>query len=153
MLSVYAKKSSSSSTKWWECSRIAELSCKSRLTQMHHMSFQASTITVMATPALQQKLSNGLAFVRNNCPESRCPRLEPLHVRILRCHLIPHVYQTTINDEDRTNNLCESWNRAFRQLVGYSHPTVWVAIQSIRKDAMLVTVFEPIFKMTAEESP
>ena len=34
----------------------------------------------------------------------------------------------------RTNNICESWNNGFRSLVGHSHPTLWRAIDSIRKD-------------------
>lgn len=49
-----------------------------------------------------------------------------------------NVHRATIENEDRTNNLCESWNRAFKQLVGYSHPSIWAAIESLRKDACIV---------------
>lgn len=49
-----------------------------------------------------------------------------------------NVHQATIDDEDRTNNLCESWNFAFHELVGHDHPTIWKAIESIRKDQALV---------------
>ena len=43
-----------------------------------------------------------------------------------------------MNNEARTNNLCESWNVGFRSLVGHDHPTIWKAIDSIRKDHALV---------------
>lgn len=50
-----------------------------------------------------------------------------------------NVHQTTIDGEDRTNNLCESWNFAFHELVGHDHPTIWKAITCIRKDQALVS--------------
>ncbi len=49
-----------------------------------------------------------------------------------------NVYEATITDKDRTNNLCESWNNGFKNLVGYSHPTIWAAIENLRKDAIMV---------------
>ncbi|KAG7173734.1 putative MULE transposase domain-containing protein 3 [Homarus americanus] len=51
-----------------------------------------------------------------------------------------NVNLATIDNEYRTNNLCESWNRGFQQLVGYSHPTIWTAIEFIRKDAAIVSL-------------
>ena len=32
------------------------------------------------------------------------------------------------------NNICEGWNNAFSNLVGHAHPTIWRAIDTIRKD-------------------
>ena len=49
-----------------------------------------------------------------------------------------NVFDTTLRGEDITNNFCESWNRAFQQLVGYHHPTIWTAIDGIRKDNVIV---------------
>ena len=49
-----------------------------------------------------------------------------------------NVFDTTLHGEDRTNNFCESWNRAFQQLVGYHHPTISTAIDGIRKDNVIV---------------
>jgi hypothetical protein len=49
-----------------------------------------------------------------------------------------NVYNDTIQNKDRTNNLCESWNNGFKQLIGYSHPTIWAAIEGLRKDAIMV---------------
>jgi len=34
--------------------------------------------------------------------------------------------------------LCESWNQQFQKLLGYNHPTVWVAIEAFRKDHSVV---------------
>lgn len=45
-----------------------------------------------------------------------------------------NVNEATINDEARTNNICEAWNNSFRVTVGHSHPCVWKSIQAIRKD-------------------
>ncbi|KAG7174248.1 hypothetical protein Hamer_G003158, partial [Homarus americanus] len=47
----------------------------------------------------------------------------------------------TIDNKHRTNNLCESWNRGFQQLVGCSHPTIWTAIECTRKDAAIVSMY------------
>ncbi|KAG7159594.1 putative Inosine-5'-monophosphate dehydrogenase 1b-like 12, partial [Homarus americanus] len=46
----------------------------------------------------------------------------------------------TIDNEYHTNNLCENWNHGFQQLVGYSHPTIWTAIECIRKNAAIVSM-------------
>lgn len=45
-----------------------------------------------------------------------------------------NVHDSTLNDEARTNNLCEAWNNGFRTTVGHNHPCVWTAIEAIRKD-------------------
>ncbi|XP_076047371.1 uncharacterized protein LOC143028903 [Oratosquilla oratoria] len=50
-----------------------------------------------------------------------------------------NVHQVTLYGKDRTNNLCEAWNFGFKELVGYDHPTIWKAIDSIRKDQALTT--------------
>ena len=54
----------------------------------------------------------------------------------------PHlwnVHQATIDNEIRTNNLCETLNFSFHEVVGHDHPIIWKAIQSIRKDQALVS--------------
>ena len=45
-----------------------------------------------------------------------------------------NVYVTTMHGGSRTNNICESRNNGFRSLDGHSHPTLWRAIDGIRKD-------------------
>ena len=49
-----------------------------------------------------------------------------------------NVHNITINNQQRTNNVCEGWNNSFRFLVGHSHPTVWRAIDSLKKDQATV---------------
>ena len=63
--------------------------------------------------------------------------VQPVRVRRVQPLFPPqlwNVHQTTIDDKARTNNMCESWNNAFQKLIGYNHPTVWVAIEAFRKD-------------------
>lgn len=41
-----------------------------------------------------------------------------------------NVHEETLADGDRTNNLCETWNKSFSVLVGHSHPSVLVTIEA-----------------------
>ena len=43
-----------------------------------------------------------------------------------------------MNDQDRTNNQCESWNNAFKHLVGHSNPSILTVIKCIEKDAKMM---------------
>lgn len=63
----------------------------------------------------------------------RVRRIQPLYPPTLW-----NVHQATLTNSDRTNNLCESWNQQFQKLLGYNHPTVWVAIEAFRKDQSVV---------------
>ena len=49
-----------------------------------------------------------------------------------------NVHEATLTGEARANNLCESWNYGFQQLVGHTNPSVWTIIDSMRKDQALV---------------
>lgn len=40
---------------------------------------------------------------------------------------------------DRTNNLCESWNRGFTAVVGHQHPSLWTAVEALQEDAAAAT--------------
>ena len=54
----------------------------------------------------------------------------------------PHlwnVHEATLNDEPRTNNLCEAWNNRFSNLVGHNHPSVWKLIEALKKDECSVS--------------
>ena len=66
----------------------------------------------------------------------------PRRLRFRRCRpLLPiqiwNVFDATLNNQARTNNLCESWNNGFSQLVGHDHPSVWLLIDAMRKDAVM----------------
>ena len=32
------------------------------------------------------------------------------------------------------NNSCEAWNHGFHQMIGHDHPSIWVTIESLKKD-------------------
>jgi len=62
-------------------------------------------------------------------PAIRMRRMPPMYAPS-----IWNVHTITLNGGSRTNNICEGWNNAFTKLVGHAHPTIWRAIDSIRKD-------------------
>jgi hypothetical protein len=45
-----------------------------------------------------------------------------------------NVYEATVNDQPRTNNICEAWNNGFKIAVGHSHPDIYTSVDAIRKD-------------------
>ncbi|XP_076065273.1 uncharacterized protein LOC143039285 [Oratosquilla oratoria] len=49
-----------------------------------------------------------------------------------------NVHEVTLSGGHRTNNHCEAWNQAFTQMIGHDHPSVWIAIEALRKDQALV---------------
>ncbi|XP_052280707.1 uncharacterized protein LOC127878207 [Dreissena polymorpha] len=49
-----------------------------------------------------------------------------------------NVNEATLNDEVRTNNICESWNNGFAYLVGQKNPSLWYCLSSIQKDQINV---------------
>jgi len=44
-------------------------------------------------------------------------------------------HEATLNDEHRTNNVCEGWNNGFVNLVGHDHPSIWKLIESLQKES------------------
>ncbi|CAF4371841.1 unnamed protein product [Rotaria magnacalcarata] len=44
-----------------------------------------------------------------------------------------NIYQRTLDDSMRTNNLPESWHRTFSSVVQFQHPSLWIFIQSLKK--------------------
>ncbi|KAF0708671.1 Uncharacterized protein FWK35_00033033 [Aphis craccivora] len=45
-----------------------------------------------------------------------------------------NVHQTTLENNHRTNNVCESWNNRFCHLVGGKHPSIWTLITKIKNE-------------------
>lgn len=97
------------------------------------------------------RVEDGMDFLRDNSPDGLGELIDYFDSTyvsgtVRRRRRVPalcppekwNVHQATMDNEPRTNNLCESWNRAFKQLLGYSHPTIWQAIDCIRKDALVV---------------
>lgn len=62
---------------------------------------------------------NDLSITLRNCPPMFPPN-------------IWNVHESTLRNEDRTNNRTEGWNHRFSKLVGHNHPTVWTLITKIR---------------------
>ena len=49
----------------------------------------------------------------------------------------PHLwnmYDATLAGDDRTNNICESWNHGFNSAVGHRHPSLWRLITHLKED-------------------
>ena len=49
-----------------------------------------------------------------------------------------NVYAETLANEQRTNNIRESWNSWFQQLVGNQHPSFWLAVEAMQQDQAFV---------------
>ena len=67
-------------------------------------------------------------------------------IRHLRLRRVPpryppavwNVHNATIEGRDRTNNQCESFNAAFKHLVGSANPSLWTVSMCISEDAQMV---------------
>ena len=98
----------------------------------------------------------GIAFLRQNMhPDPRAVELvsyfnntyvsgvvnqqlpaQNLHVRRNPPMFPPalwNVHTATLNDDPRTNNVCESWNNAFYHIVGHNHPSMWSCVWGLQK--------------------
>ena len=70
------------------------------------------------------------------------PQLPDGFTPSLRMHRMPRMYPPpilnvnfiTLGGGSRTNNIWEWWTNTFAKLVRHAHPTIWRAIDSIRKD-------------------
>ena len=51
-----------------------------------------------------------------------------------------NVHEATLNNDARTNNICEGWNNKFSSLIGHKHPSVWTTIQGFQQDCSAVEV-------------
>lgn len=111
-----------------------------------------------------EDVKEGMAHLRSTMPEEAAPLLEyfdstyisgqlrhhrsvtsrpascikPLHLRRTP-PMFPiekwNMHCITLNNQPRTNNICEAWNNKFFRLVGHSNPTVWKIIECLRAEA------------------
>ena len=44
-----------------------------------------------------------------------------------------NLHIATLNNDPRTNNVCESWNNAYYHIVGHHHPSMWNSVQGLQK--------------------
>lgn len=72
--------------------------------------------------------------------------LMPLRMRHVPPMFAPHlwnVHDATMNNNARTNNICEGWNNKFFNLVGHYHPSVWRVIEWFqREEATVSTIIQ-----------
>ncbi|KAG7165673.1 putative MULE transposase domain-containing protein 4 [Homarus americanus] len=72
--------------------------------------------------------------------------LMPLRMRRIPPMFAPHlwnVHDATMNNNARTNNICEGWNNKFFNLVGHYHPSVWRVIEWFqREEATVSTIIQ-----------
>ncbi|CAF3132957.1 unnamed protein product [Rotaria sp. Silwood2] len=65
-------------------------------------------------------------YLGRRCPNGRATPRYPIELW--------NMYQRTIDDSMRTNNLAEAWHRRFNSVVQFQHPSLWIFIQSLRKE-------------------
>ncbi|KAG7177264.1 hypothetical protein Hamer_G000543, partial [Homarus americanus] len=72
--------------------------------------------------------------------------LMPLRMRRIPPMFAPHlwkVHDATMNNNARTNNICEGWNNKFFNLVGHYHPSVWRVIEWFQlEEATVSTIIQ-----------
>ncbi len=72
--------------------------------------------------------------------------LQQQQENVVRVRLVPpmyppavwNVHEATLDDNPRTNNVCEGWNNKFANLVGYHHPSVWKVLTWFQKEHAMV---------------
>ena len=70
---------------------------------------------------------NGVINVQHGAPNPPA-RLPPMFALALW-----NVHTATLNENARTNNVCESWNNAFFHIVGHHHPSMWNSVAALQK--------------------
>jgi len=43
------------------------------------------------------------------------------------------MHEATLQQQERTNNVCEGWNNSFASLVDRNHPSIWTLLQSLQQ--------------------
>ena len=51
-----------------------------------------------------------------------------------------NVHGPTLNNNPRTNNLCERWNSKFFHLIGHHHPSIWRLISALQEENSSVSL-------------
>ncbi len=109
------------------------------------MSYLRSTMPEEAAPLLEYfdstYISGQLRHRRNIT--SKSGHLQPISIHLRRTPpMFPpekwNMHHATLNNQPRTNNICEGWNNKFFRLVGHANPTVWKLIECLQADAATV---------------
>ncbi|XP_065323683.1 uncharacterized protein LOC135930822 [Gordionus sp. m RMFG-2023] len=73
-------------------------------------------------------MDNAMTFLRSVTPSNGKDILDYFNKNYVNGNL----EQSTLSDEERTNNQCEGWNHRFSNLVGNKHPSIWVLIKKMK---------------------
>ena len=68
----------------------------------------------------------------NGVPNVQAPN-QPVLLRPMFPPVLWNVHTATLNDDPRTNNVCESWNNAYYHTIGHNHPSMWKSIHGLQK--------------------
>ena len=80
-------------------------------------------------------------FRHTHQAEANGQNLAPVRIRRIPPMFPPrqwNVHHATINNNPRTNNICEGWNNKFYNLVGHHHPSVWRVINWFQREEATV---------------
>ena len=75
----------------------------------------------------------------NNASNDSLPTLRLRPVPPMFPPPVWNVFDATLRNDPRSNNLCEGWNNKFYNLVGHYHPSVWRAITWMQKEQEAVS--------------
>ncbi|XP_063860926.1 uncharacterized protein LOC135101224 [Scylla paramamosain] len=109
------------------------------------MSYLRSTMPEEAAPLLEYFDSTYISGQLRHCRNitSKSGHLQPISIHLRRTPpMFPpekwNMHHATLNNQPRTNNICEGWNNKFFRLVGHANPTVWKLIECLQADAATV---------------
>ena len=80
-------------------------------------------------------------YRRIRLPAGRDGVVPPIRLRRSEPMFPPEVWnvcQATLDGGDRTNNICEGWNHAFKELIGHKHPSIYYLIEGFQEDHSFV---------------
>jgi len=63
----------------------------------------------------------------------------PLSLSVVCQRCILNYHDATVNGTDRTDNICESWNRGFSAVVSQDHPSLWCLFEALQQHAAAAT--------------
>jgi len=84
--------------------------------------------TLISVTYVSGALRSSTASTRNRPTVLRLRRAPPLYPSS-----IWNMHEATLQQQERTNNVCEGWNNSFASLVDRNHPSIWTLLQSLQQ--------------------
>jgi len=82
-------------------------------------------------------VASAARWVQRPTSDQGIPPLVIRHLPPLFPPPVWNVFEPTVNGNDRTNNLCEAWNRGFSAVIGQQHPSLWCAVEAFNRMLLL----------------